>query len=114
MEVLASNLIKIKNSPKKFKVDENDALNYSQATEITLEILKDVNEHHYITVKSKVISMCSEEKITMKNRGRVLTKKDCFVYRQHSYVRVAWEHQINLLQEKKSYELSLMMLNICR
>jgi len=37
-------------------VDENDT---AQATEITtLEILKDIiNEHQYVTVKGKVISM---------------------------------------------------------
>ena len=108
MEVLVSNQTKVMNSPKKFKVDENDAANDSQATEITtLEMLKDVNEHQYITVKGKVISVCSEEKIMVKNSGRVLTKRDClFADSTAVYRCVAWEDQIKLLQENKSYELS--------
>ena len=98
----------VSRAPKKFKVDENDAANDSQATEITtLEMLKDVNEHQYITVKGKVISVCSEEKITVKNSGRVLTKRDClFADSTAVYRCVAWEDQIKLLQENKSYELS--------
>jgi len=46
-----------------------------------------------IAMKGEAVSVCSEEKITMKNSGRVLTKRDClFADSTVVYRCVAWEH----------------------
>ena len=57
MEVLVSNQSKILNSLKKFKVDQSTLISISQAEsnmEITsLDMIGDIREHQYVSVKGK-------------------------------------------------------------
>ena len=73
----------------------------------TLQELKDVAEHQYISVSGKITSLFPTEKITIKSTGHHLTKMVFLLADQTAVYRsVAWEAHIELLQEDKTYCIS--------
>ena len=109
LEVLVSSQTKITNSPKKFKVDER-ALNECDTVKsieiVSLDQLQEVTEQQYVTVKGKVV-LGPTEKVTVKNSGKVLTKRDCEFADSTAIFRcVTWEEQVELFKEDQSYKLN--------
>ena len=57
--------------------------------------------------EGKVVAVCPNEKFTIKNSRKVLTKRDCEIPGSTAIYRcVTWEEQIKLFQENKSYKLN--------
>jgi len=74
-KVLLGNKTSILKSPKKFKIDKSYteiAMSHCCPELRTLELLKDVAEHQHVSVTGKVLSVSANEKISMKNSGKVL------------------------------------------
>jgi len=111
MEVVVSTQSKILNSPKKFKVDESTLMNGSQGGSnmdiASLDMIGDIHEHQYISVKGKVVAIREIEKVVVKSSGKMLTKREClFADSTAVYRCVVWEDQVKVLHEEKSYKLS--------
>ena len=74
---------------------------------LTLEMLSEVAEHQYVSVKGKVVSVCPIEKVNIKNSGKTLIKMDFLVADTTAFYRcVAWEKQIELFEEDMSYKFT--------
>lgn len=64
----------IRNSPKKFKIDDKVVQDFEagKCSDIkTLEELKNVAEHQYVSVTGKITSIFPIEKIIVKSSGKV-------------------------------------------
>ena len=46
---------------------------------LTLEMLREVAEHQYVSVKGKIVSVCPTEKVNIKNTGKTVIKMDFLV-----------------------------------
>ena len=110
LEVLVSSQTKIHSSPKKFKIDDKVIKEFEEAKcsgIAALEELNDVAEHQSVAVSGKVVSMSPIEQINVKSNGKVLRKRDFLLADSTAVHRcVAWESDIELLQEKDSYRMT--------
>ena len=110
MEVQANAHTKVINSPKKFKVDEKAIIEFqnTKCHQIkALEGLNDIAEHQSVSVAGKVTSLFPIKKITIKATGKELQKWDLFLSDNTPVYRcVAWETDIDLLQENSSYRIT--------
>ena len=107
LEVQVNSQTVITNSPTKFKIDEK-AIKESESREVTtLEDLNDIAEHQSVSITGKVTSLFPVEKITIKSTGKELKKRDLFLSDHTAVYRcVAWESDIDVLQESNSYKIT--------
>jgi len=73
----------------------------------TLEDLNNIAEHQSISIIGKVTSLFPVEKVTIKATENKLRKRDLFLSDLTAVYRyVAWESEIDVLQESKSYKIT--------
>ena len=99
----------ITSSPKRIKINEsttNDAETVKCDDIKTLEQLKDINEHQYVSVTGKVTSLYLLRK-SQSNQPEMNCEKETYLSHQTAVYRcVAWESDIDILQKNKTYRIA--------
>ena len=70
LEVLVSSQIKMHDSPMKFKLDEKMTKGSCKSNEVSaLEIIADMADNQYVSVKGKAASMLPIQEVIIKSSG---------------------------------------------
>ena len=106
-EILVNKKTSITQSPKKFKVGEEDVLKIACAPQLgTLEELKDLCEHQQVSLTGKVQLLLAVEEVVVKSTGKRLSKQE-FVFADCTAAcrGVLWEEHINEVKENSCYNI---------
>jgi len=109
LEILLNGRSSLSQSPKKFKVSQDDeaGLKLLPCAEVqTLEEIKGVAEHQQVTIVGKIVSISKAEEVVVKATGKQLKKQEFTISDTTAALRgVAWEKQLGKLEEGKSYKI---------
>jgi len=106
MEIVVDNKTTITNSPKKFRVNESDALPRLPEL-VTLDDVKDVAERQQVSLVAKIISLGKVEQVNVKSCGKCLSKCEAVLADCTAACRcVLWEEHTGKVHEEQCYKIT--------